>query len=246
MKTPAVGTPDPAAAPNPRALEPRPASRVGPPEVHEAFRDTRCAECGAAIEEGDCFLIEKGTHVCLDCAGLGRLVFLPRGNTALTRRAVKSSSLSAVVMKFSRSRKRNERQGVLVEPAALEKAEGECLEDHAARALGRARAALRRKVLDDAYVQRFAARLMELYPGCPQQECREIAEHACAKYSGRVGRSAAAKKLAPGAVTLAVRAHIRHVHTCYDAFFAKGWDRQSAREAVADRIDEVIARWSPG
>jgi len=54
---------------------------------------------------------------------LDHLVFLPSGDAALTRRATKASSLSAVVVRGSRSRKRYERQGVLVEEPALALAE---------------------------------------------------------------------------------------------------------------------------
>ena len=42
------------------------------------------------------------------------LVFLPAGNATLSRRAKQASRLSAVVVRFSRARKRYERQGVLV------------------------------------------------------------------------------------------------------------------------------------
>jgi hypothetical protein len=44
----------------------------------------------------------------------------------MTRRARKNSVLSAVVLKWSRARKRYERQGVLVESEAAENAEQEC------------------------------------------------------------------------------------------------------------------------
>jgi len=56
-----------------------------------------------------------------------------------------------------------------------------------------------------------------------------IAEHACQKYSGRVGRSAAAKALDEQAVHLAVIAHIRHAETGYDALLAQGCERSEAR-----------------
>ena len=77
--------------------------------------------------------MEGDQPLCLHCADLDHLVFLPRGNAALTRRASKHSTLRAVVVQFSRTRKRYERQGVLVEEAALERAEQECLADAEAR-----------------------------------------------------------------------------------------------------------------
>jgi hypothetical protein len=61
----------------------------------------------------------------MTCAELDHLVFLPAGDAALTRRAKRGSELSAVVVRFSRSRRRYERQGVLVEPDALERAQSE-------------------------------------------------------------------------------------------------------------------------
>ena len=60
---------------------------------------------------------------CLRCARLDHLVFLPARDANRTRRAHRASSLTAVVVRFSRSRKRYERQGLLVEPAALDAAE---------------------------------------------------------------------------------------------------------------------------
>ena len=71
--------------------------------------------------------------LCLACADLDHLVFLPAGDAALTRRAKKASGLSAVVVRWSRTRKRYERQGLLVDEPALEQAEQQCLADEEAR-----------------------------------------------------------------------------------------------------------------
>ena len=138
----------------------------------------------------------------MSCADLDHLVFLGRGDAALTRRASRHSTLRAVVVRFSRSRKRYERQGMLVEEQALARAERECLSDAEARRLARERAAEHRQELDMEYVRAFAHRVGELFPGCPPDEQRVVAEHACQKYSGRVGRTAAAKELDPKAVDL--------------------------------------------
>ena len=83
----------------------------------------------------------------------------------------------------------------------------------------------------------------ELFPGCPAGREQTIAEHACLKYSGRVGRSAAAKNLAENAVRLAVIAHIRHAETDYDELLASGYDRRVARAQVAEAVDRILARW---
>jgi len=84
---------------------------------------------------------------------------------------------------------------------------------------------------------------MSLYPGCPHGREVEIAEHACLKYSGRIGRSAAAKKFDEYAIQLAVIAHIRHVETEYDEYLADYYDRQYAREQVKDAVDSVLSKW---
>lgn len=72
--------------------------------------------------------------MCLQCAEMDHLLFLRAADAALTRRARRGSGLSAVVVRFSRARGRYERQGILVEEAALEQAEAECLADEPARA----------------------------------------------------------------------------------------------------------------
>ncbi|MBW1822889.1 MAG: DUF2293 domain-containing protein [Deltaproteobacteria bacterium] len=174
-------------------------------QVFISTRDSTCDECREELGRKAWITLakEKGA-LCLTCADLDHLVFLPSGNAALTRRARKHSTLSAVVLKWSRARKRYERQGLLVEMQALDRAEKGCFADHDARARRRERAAVRRAEMDGEYVERFATRVRELYPGCPSEREVEIAEHACLKYSGRIGRTAAAKTFDKNAVRLAV------------------------------------------
>ena len=205
--------------------------------------DSACADCGEALHRGDMLRLERERALCLTCADLAHLVFLPGGDAALTRRASKYSGLRAVVVRFSRARKRYERQGILVEEAALARAEIECLNDADARACSRERRAERESTTDAKYRTDFAERIRVLYPGCPNDESVTIAEHACARYSGRVGRSAAAKQFESEAIDLAVRAHVRHVHTRYDALLSQGYERYEARAAVALDVDEVLGRW---
>jgi hypothetical protein len=120
--------------------------------VFSVVRDSVCAECGVELGKGRFLLMEGDRPLCLSCADLDRLVFLPRGDAALTRRASKHSMLRAVVVRFSRARGRYERQGVMVEEQALEKAEEECLADEALRAARRTRDAERREGRDAQYV----------------------------------------------------------------------------------------------
>lgn len=108
-------------------------------------------------------------------------MFLPSGDAALTRRARKHSPIAAVVLKWSRARKRYERQGLLVTEEAIDTAEQECLDDADARQRQRERAALKRAELDAQFVVAFAAKVRELYPACPPDSEHRIAEHACLK-----------------------------------------------------------------
>jgi hypothetical protein len=213
-------------------------------KVFITSREFTCEECGQALSRNAwiCLRGERGA-LCLVCADLDHLVFLPSGKTALTRRARKHSVLAAVVLKWSHARKRYERQGLLVEEAALAKAESECLADADARARRSEREAQRRAELDQAYVESFARRVRELFPGCPSSTERAIAEHACLKYSGRIGRSAAGKSYDEEAVRLAVQAHIRHVETPYDKLLASGQDRFEARGQVESQVRSVLAAW---
>jgi hypothetical protein len=103
--------------------------------------------------------------------------------------------------------------------------------------------AIRRAAVDRQYVDQFAARVRALFPACPTGRERDIAEHACLKYSGRVGRSASAKALDEEAVRLAVMAHIRHRETPYDALLARGHDRWEARAAVEEAVRRVLQQW---
>jgi hypothetical protein len=181
--------------------------------------------------------------LCLTCADLDHLVFLPPGDAALTRRARKHSTLVAVVLKWSRARKRYERQGLLVQEQALERAEAECLNDAEARSRRREREVERRAEIDAEFLTRFAQRIHDLFPGCPSDRAEAIATHACQKYSGRVGRSAAAKRLDEDAVQLAVAAHLRHAETGYDKLLARGIERWEARDRVRQDVDRVLKRW---
>lgn len=210
-------------------------------------RESRCDECGDDLgRRAMIFLAGNRGALCLTCADLDHLTFLPPGDAALTRRARKHSTLAAVVLKWSRARRRYERQGLLVEEQALQRAEAECLTDADARARRRGREAERRAELDAEFVARFAACIRQLYPGCPPDRPEHIASHACQKYSGRIGRSAAAKRLDEEAVQLAVVAHVRHNETHYDELLARGVERWDARDRVREDVDRVLSRWRKG
>lgn len=169
---------------------------------------------------------------------------MPSGDAALSRRARKYSSLAAVVLRFSRARKRYERQGLLVTPDALSRAEQECAGDAAERALRRQRDAERRLEEDREFVAALTQAIVERYPSCPAEEARRIASHTAQRGSGRVGRSAAGRALDSHAIDLAVIAWIRHQHTDYDTLLMRGTDRCDARQAIQPQIESVQSRWS--
>ena len=213
-------------------------------KVFISTRESTCDECGENLGPKAWIALagDKGA-LCLACADLDHLIFLPPGDAALTRRARKHSTLAAVVLKWSRARKRYERQGLLVETRALERAEQECLADSEVRVRRKEREAVRREESDRQYVDQFATRVKELFHSCPAGREREIAEHACLKYSGRIGRSVSAKMLDEEAVRLAVIAHIRHTETEYDELLSKGSDRREARTEVEEAVYRVLKEW---
>lgn len=209
--------------------------------VVSPLKDWSCAECGG---NGDLLRMDDRGPLCLGCADLGHLLYLPSGDAALTRRARKASSLSAVVVRFSRTRKRYERQGVLVEEGALEQAEAECLADADARARRRERERVRRTDEDRRFQADLERAILRHYPACPRERAERIALHAGARSSGRVGRTAAGRALETGAVALAVAAAVRHEDTDYDELLISGMDRSEARDQVSDQVDRVLERWS--
>jgi hypothetical protein len=79
-------------------------------------REWTCHRCGGT---GNLLIMEDAGPACLCCVGLDDLEFLPAGNALLSRRVKAKSRRCAVVVRFSRSRRRYERQGLLVEPLAL-------------------------------------------------------------------------------------------------------------------------------
>ncbi|MBT2397742.1 DUF2293 domain-containing protein [Streptomyces sp. ISL-100] len=208
------------------------------PELHKR---RHCAEC----RQGPLrfHILEFSAVICLDCADLAHLVYLPRGNTALTRRAREASSLWAVVIRHNKRRKRYERQGLLVEETALARAESACLADADSRARRRARDATRRAAEDVRFTATLTTKILHLFPSCPPHRAQAIATHTSQRGSGRVGRSAAARALDEAAITAAVRAAIRHEDTPYDGLLMSGVPRWKARARVAPAIEAVLATW---
>jgi len=211
--------------------------------VFSPLKDWICASCGST---GSMLFREGDQALCLECADLDHLVFLPSGDAALTRRAKRASGLWAVVVRFSRARHRYERQGVLVEEPALAAAEAQCLADEDARERRKEREAHRRAAQDVTFQAQLADQIVRLFPGCSRPRAESIAIRAGARGSGRVGRSAAGRALDPQAITLAVVASIRHQDTEYDELLMRGVDRAEARERVRGAVDSTLDDWERG
>jgi hypothetical protein len=180
----------------------------------------------------------------MTCVDLDHLIFLPSGDAALTRRAKQASRLSAVVVRWSRSRRRYERQGILAEEAGIQRAEEQCLADEDVRLRRRERDRERRAREDVEFQARMADEIKRLFPGCPKKRATAIAQHAALRGSGRVGRSAAAKALDERAITMAVVASVRHEDTDYDQLLMSGTPREVAREQIRPAIDKVLDTWA--
>lgn len=81
----------------------------------------------------------------------------------------------------------------------------------------------------------IAKALTLLLPLAPYADTEKIRADANARHL---------KTLPPAiAVWLATVAHVRHVHTDYEALLGEGYDRASARFFVIDRINEVLTTW---
>jgi hypothetical protein len=209
--------------------------------VVQPVKDWICAECGGT---GSLLIMDDKGPLCLTCADMDHLAFLPSGAAALTRRAKKASHLSAVVVRWNRARKRYERQGLLVEETALEQAEQQCLADEDSRMRRRERDAERRAAQDLELQARLVMEIARLFPGCPAGRAEAIARHTSLRGSGRVGRSAAGRSLDEKAVTSALVASLRHEDTEYDSLLMSGVPREAARDRVRPEIDRVLNGWT--
>jgi hypothetical protein len=208
--------------------------------VIEPLKAFTCSDCG---QSDSLLIMDRGEAICMSCADMDHLVFLASGDAALTRRARKASGLSAVVVRFSRARRRYERQGILVVPEALEEAEQQCLADEEVRLRRRERDRIRRDRGDVEFTAQMEQEIMRLFPRCPARRAAEIARHTGERGSGRVGRTAEGRAFDEHAVTAAVVASVRHTDTDYDALLMSGLDRHEARDRVRADIDRILGSW---
>ena len=84
--------------------------------------------------------------------------------------------------------------------------------------------------------QKAIARSLTLtIPGAPYLDAEAIREAARTRHMRGLSPSAA--------LWLAAVAHIRHVHTDYDALLDEGYGRDAARFFVLEAINSVLDRW---
>lgn len=220
------------------AVAEKPAPRILPPGPRErkVVAAETTWECGTCGDTGGLILKAKSGGICLDCAGLGHLVFLPAGDAALTRRARKASPQSAVVIRNNRARQRLERQGILADNKAIEFAARQCL-DEADRDGQDEREMFRRDV---------AAAIQQQFPGCPATRADAIAYHHALRFSGRDRRCETERALAPEAIEAAVASSACHVDTDYDDLLKSGVAHADARHRVSGRIRDILHMWRVG
>ena len=204
-----------------------------------------CQRCKRPVRLGERFVAESEEHrgTCFKCSPYTEAVFLESGDAAMTRRSKKHSSYCGVEYAWNKRRKRFERKGQYVESQAIALARNECDADAKKRAKANAKATIKRAADDKVYIVEFSKAIRKRYPYCPNDREVAIAEHACEKYSGRVGRTADAKQFDATMIDLAVEAHIRHVETDYDSQFNKGKTKRHIRSEVKKDIRDILNRW---
>ncbi len=205
----------------------------------------QCCKCGKKIRKGDAFVAEdeKSFGTCFPCSDFTNYAFLKPGDAALTRRSKKHSELCGVLMQWNARRKRFERKGQYVQAEAIKKAQEECNADAGVRAEKNKKAAVVREVVDKEYILNFSKAIRARYPNCPARREVAIAQHACEKHSGRVGRTANAKQFDAKMIDLAVEAHIRHKETDYDKQFGKGKIKREIRSDVKSSVIRIMSSW---
>ncbi len=177
-------------------------------------------------------------------------IFVPRGDPALTRALLARGALRVI----TKINGRKEQLGVAALREAIDEAKREVEATAGARAVARERSRERRARDEAEYRAAFERELVRLFPAIPASDREKIVAHTCEVSSGRVGRTSWAKSLAEEPIRLAVRAHIRHAHTDYDARLRKAGfgqafgradsdARDEARRAVQKTLDAVYRSW---
>lgn len=159
--------------------------------------------------------------------------FVPKGNVYITKHCRKKTHEADKALYVVLDEK-NKRVGLRCPTYIYHKV----MEQHRATAAQRAEAVQKR---DAAIEGTFEEAIMKLFPKIPSVEIPQVLKHSLKKHSRRVGRTSTVAL--QDRVRLAVRAHIRHVHTDYDQLLKQGVSRLDAREQVWHRLNEVARQW---
>ncbi|KAK3296327.1 uncharacterized protein B0H64DRAFT_397928 [Chaetomium fimeti] len=159
--------------------------------------------------------------------------FVPKGNVYITKNCRKKTHEAERTL-YVVVNKKGKPTGLRC-PAYIHNA---VMSENKATAAQRAEAVQKR---DAVIEENFEEAIVKLFPEIPKSEVPQILKHSLKKHSRRVGRTGTVAL--QDRVKLAVRAHIRHVHTEYDELLKHGASRPTAREKIWDRLNEVARQW---
>ncbi|KAJ5925810.1 hypothetical protein N7454_007320 [Penicillium verhagenii] len=164
-------------------------------------------------------------------------VFVPKGDVYITRhcRSDTKTSDQIVYLVYDKAAKRT--LGIRV-PEEVHKKVSKLATSTAAT---RASAV---KARDGNFITRGRELLCTEFPSMPSESLEVILNHAFLKGSGRVGRTSMTTDKRKA--TLAVEAHIRHVHTPYETLLESGVERCEAREKVWPTVKSIKKAWERG
>ncbi|RDW76730.1 DUF2293 domain-containing protein [Aspergillus mulundensis] len=197
---------------------------------------TNPQKCKAPTEWPSSEPFEKLSKNCLERAPMpADYVFVPRGNVYVTRhcRSQTKQDHRLVYKVYDNSGKKP--LGIRV-PANVHTAVLQSAEDTAE---SRANAVKARDEKEQAHYREV---LSKQFPLMPVESLNTILDHAFLKGSGRVGRTTTTSETEK--VHLAVDAHIRHVHTPYEALLRSGVARDEARKAILPTVRSIRAAWA--
>ncbi|KAI9665832.1 MAG: hypothetical protein M1821_003766 [Bathelium mastoideum] len=162
-------------------------------------------------------------------------VFVPKGDVFVTRKCTTLSTESSTPAQVVCDPHTGTRLGLYVHQPI----HATVLAAASASAAPRAAARARR---DAADLRQARAALQARYASMPDRDVDAVLARAFAKHSGNVGRKKAGLSEARR-VSLAVEAHVRHVHTRYDAFLREGVGREEARRRIGGVVRGVKEGW---
>ncbi|KAJ6111234.1 hypothetical protein N7486_003469 [Penicillium sp. IBT 16267x] len=161
-------------------------------------------------------------------------VFVPKGDVYITRncRTDTKTSNRVVYLVYDKAAKRT--LGIRVPEETFKKVSK-------LATLTAEKRASAVKVRDGTFITRGRELLRSEFPLMPDETLEIILDHAFLKGSGRVGRTSTTTDKRKA--TLAVEAHIRHVHTPYETLLASGVERCEARERVWPAVKAMKKTW---